>query len=57
MDEEQRAFMQWACKRHNWLWRHAFSRSTWRPLRLVCRRAAVVAMRADAFYWRHLKAS
>lgn len=55
MTDDDLAMKAWAMRRHQWLWRHAFNRSTWRPLRSVALRAAIAAMRLDAFYWHHLR--
>lgn len=53
MSDDDAAYLAWACKRHTWLWRNAFSRSTWRPLRFIYRKAVIAAARADFVYWRH----
>lgn len=55
MTEDDMAMKAWAMRRHQWLWRHAFNRSTWRPLRSVALRAAIAAMKLDVLYWRHLR--
>lgn len=54
-EDDKQAFISWAAKRNGWLWKHAYRRATWPPLRAVLRRAAVTSLKVDYFYWRHLR--
>lgn len=52
MTDDDLAFVRWVNKRHAWLWRHAFQRQTWRPLRVATANLVALSIRAHRVAWR-----
>jgi len=52
--DDDLAFVEWAGKRHRWLWSLGFGRKRLKSavLRSVAIRAAVAALRLDRLVWR-----
>ena len=55
MTDDDLAYMQWANKRYSWLWRYGWQRTTWKPLRVATANTVALLIRADRFWWRHLR--
>ena len=54
MRQEDRSFVEWACRRHTWLFRMAYGprRFKSKVARGLAQRAAVAMLRIDRFAWR-----